>query len=120
MTTQHAEQNIAIATAYYTAFGHKNSAEMRQYLHPDAELIGPLGGHQKNGAILEAAERFFPAFQSLTIRAQLSNADQAIVVFDLEFPAPIGLLRSASFLTIKEGLIARIELFFDASPFRPQ
>ena len=32
-------------------------------------------------------------------------------------PAPIGMIQTAALMTFKDGLIARIELFYDARPF---
>ena len=46
----------------------------------------------------------------------MCTSTQAIIVYTVEFEAPIGDVRSAAFLTMHDNLIAKIELFFDARP----
>ena len=40
-----------------------------------------------------------------------------MLAYDVDFPAPIGNIPSAVLLNLEEGLISKIELFFDARPF---
>lgn len=75
-----------------------------------ADLIG-------KDAVLNVVKHFLAAFNKLTIRAQFGAEDQAMLVYDLDFPAPIEYVRGAALLTFKEGLIIRYELFYDARPF---
>lgn len=56
-------------------------------------------------------------FNALTIRVATSSQDKAMIAFDLECPAPIGTVHAAAFMIIKNGLIVRSELFYDARPF---
>ena len=107
-----------IATAYYTAIGEKNVEAVAKYIHPDIRFIAPLGREIGKEAFLEAARKFTALFKSLTIRSSIGSKDQAMVVYDLECPAPIGTFSTAAHMTFREGLIAKIELFFDARPFQ--
>ena len=68
-------------------------------------------------AVLEATKRFITLFKTLKVRAKAGLGEQAIVVYDLECPAPIGLFSTAVLMTFQEGLILKIELFYDARPF---
>lgn len=108
--------NVSIAEAYYTAWGEKDIASMERFLHPDAQLITPLEETAVLGkeAILEKLKKGATFFKALTIRSKFGSGDQTMLVIDLDFPAPAGNLRSASLMTFQEGLITRIELFFDA------
>lgn len=107
-----------IGAAYYTAWGEKNVAAMGVLLHPDVQIIGPLAETVGKEVILEGLRRGAAHFNTLNIRAKFSSGDQAMVVLDLHSPAPVGITRSASLLTFRDGLIAKIELFFDASPMQ--
>jgi len=40
-----------------------------------------------------------------------------MLVYDLDFPAPVGKLPTAGLITFQDGLIAKIELFCDGRPF---
>ena len=109
--------NIMIAEAYYKAMGEKNIAEVGKYLHPDVQFVAPLGKMSGKETMLEGAKKFMNVFKALTIRSKFAAADQAMVVYDLECPQPIGSFSTAVLMSFQEGLISKIELFFDARPF---
>lgn len=67
--------------------------------------------------MLEATKNFMAFFKTLTLRAKFGFADQAMVVYDVDFPDPIGIIPTASLMTFQEELVTKIELFFDARPF---
>ena len=111
------QNNVAIAKAFYTAFGEKNVWVMEKYLHPNVQLITPLAKLEGKEAYLEAAKNFTSFFNALTLRAKFGEGDQALVVYDLECPLPVGQVSGAALMTFQEGLIIRNELFHDTSPF---
>ena len=119
MTTV-AERNVASAEDYYKAMSDKNVSGMAQYLHPDVQLVGPLDALTGKEAVLEAAKRFFNFIKSINVRAKLGSGDQVMLAYDMDFGEPVGNCRSAVWMTFKDGLIARSELFFDARPFGSQ
>jgi ketosteroid isomerase-like protein len=105
---------IELAEAYYSAITKKNHAGMEQLLHPQVTFRSPLAELTGRPAVLEAAKNFGQATQSLTVRSKFGSGDQAMLVFDVVFPAPVGKFPAASLLTFKDGLIASIELFLDS------
>ncbi|MBP6952303.1 MAG: nuclear transport factor 2 family protein [Alphaproteobacteria bacterium] len=111
------QNNVAIAKAFYTAFGEKNVEVMEKYLHPDVQLITPHANLQGKEAYLEAAKNFTAFFNTLTLRAKFGEEDQALVVYDLACPVPVGKVSGAALMTFQGGLIIRNELFHDTSPF---
>lgn len=111
------QSNIMIAEAYYKAMGEKNVAEVGKYLHPDVQFVAPLGKMSGKEAVLEGAKKFTTLFKSLKIRSKFGSDDQAMVVYDLECPEPIGSFSTAALITFRESLVSKIELFFDARPF---
>ncbi|KJV80299.1 MAG: hypothetical protein ACEY3D_09020 [Rickettsia sp.] len=40
-----------------------------------------------------------------------------MLALEFDCPEPIGIFRGASLLSFNDGLISRIELFYDARPF---
>lgn len=111
------QSNIQIAEAYYKAMGEKNVEAVGKCLHPDVQFVAPLGKMSGKEAVLEGAKRFTTLFKSLKIRSKFGSGDQAMVVYDLECPAPIGVFSTAVLMAFREGLVVKIELFFDARPF---
>ncbi len=109
--------NVAIAEAYYTAMSQKNIAGLEKYLHPEVHFIGPIQETMGKALFLEGVKRFVSSFKTLTIRATCGARNQVMLAYDVDFPDPIGSCRTASLLTFQEGLIIKIELFFDARPF---
>jgi ketosteroid isomerase-like protein len=106
-------KNMAIAQGYYTAMAGKDAAGLEQYLHPAVHFVSPLAELHGKEDVFAAVKGFMGAFQSLTIRASFASETQAMLAIDTLFPAPIGNLRTASLVTIQDGLITKIELFYD-------
>lgn len=69
-------------------------------------------------AVLEAAKKLLGFIQGVEVQARLDSGNQAMLVYNMYFPRPAGLCRTAAFVTFQDGLIVRNELFFDASPFK--
>lgn len=111
------KDNVAVAEVYYSAVAQRDIAGMEKCLHPAVQLKNPLGVTSGREAVLEAAKKILPLFESLRIRTMLSAGDQVVVIWDLVFPAPIGNMPSASLLTFRDGLIANIEIFCDLRAF---
>jgi len=109
--------NAALAEALYTHMGENNVDGMEPYLHPEVQFITPLANLTGKDAYLEATRNFTKSFSSLKIRTVMGSDNQAIVVYDLDFPMLPEKIPSVSLLTFREGLITKIELFYDARPF---
>ncbi|MDO8953296.1 MAG: nuclear transport factor 2 family protein [Gammaproteobacteria bacterium] len=107
------DKNLHTALAYYRAMNDKDLSEVAKYLHPEVTLLSPLAEVLGKDAALAAAKGFCSLIKKLTIRAQFSAQDQVMLAFDVDFPAPIGTLRSAVLMTFKDGLIKNNEMFYD-------
>jgi ketosteroid isomerase-like protein len=116
MTTA-TERNVASAEAYYQAMHNKDLAGVARHLHPDVRFLGPLADLTGKEAVLEAAKRFVSLTKSLKVRAKFGSDNTAMLAYDVDFGEPIGICRSAVMMTFNDGLITRIELFYDARPF---
>lgn len=104
----------AIGVAYYTALGEKNIAKVKEYLHPDIQFTDPQEKVIGREAVLEAAKGFTSIFETLSIRATFGAEDQAMIVYEVEIPGLPQKLKAASLLNFQEGLISKIELFYDS------
>ncbi|MBS4169175.1 nuclear transport factor 2 family protein [Parachlamydia sp. AcF125] len=111
------KNNLAIARAYYTTLREKEIDKTEKFLHPNVQIIGPLAKMMGKETVLEALKKFTNIFKTLTIRQAFAAEDQAVIIYDLECPAPIGTVPTAAFVTLQKELITKIELFFDGRPF---
>ena len=111
------QENINTAVAYYNAVGKKDIDEALKYLDSDIHLISPIAEIHGKNIMMEAIKGFMASFNTIHIRAKLSNKDNAMLVIDVNYLAPLGFLRTASFLTIQNDLITKIELFHDTKQF---
>lgn len=87
---------------------------MKKYPHPDIQFTD---AHEKvtgREAVLKVAKGFTGIFKTLTIRAKFGSEDQAMIVYDVEIPGFSKNLHAASLLSFQEGLISKIELFYDS------
>jgi len=117
MSQTKTHNNADTAVAYYQAMNDKNVDGMAKQLHPNVELISPMDHIKGKDAVLEAAQKLFKPIKSIEIHRKVSDADHAVLAYDMKFEEPIGICRTAAVMTFRDGLIARNELFFDASPF---
>lgn len=108
---------VKIAESYYQAMNEKNVSKVKSYLRPDAKLISPMAGEAQAGSMVDAISRFMASLNSIKIRTKCSSGNQVMLAVDVEFPAPIGQLRSAVLMTFQDDLIASVELFHDTKPF---
>ncbi len=112
-----ADPNTSVALAYYKAFENKDLDTIADILHPDVEFIAPIGIIKGRAAVVEAAKRLLPLLKSINVRAEFSSGDQAMLVYDMNLSAPVEKCPAAVLMTIREGMIVRTELFYDARPF---
>ena len=79
------ETNLITVEAYYRAMNDKDLPSLEQYLHPNVRFIGPMAETRGKEALLGAAKKFMPLFNSLTIRAKFSSGNQVMLVYDWNF-----------------------------------
>jgi hypothetical protein len=109
--------NLTLAENYYYHMLHKNFDAMDKCLHPDVHFISPLAEMSGKNLVVDAAQNLRKILNDIKMRARFSNNHQVMFVYDFFFPEPIGTLRSSGLIELKEHLISKIELFYDARPF---
>ena len=112
------KQDTAKTTeAYLKAWQKKDTAEIARYVHPQVEFVGPMAQTKGKEAFLGGAQRVLPLMKELKIDTRFFSGDQALFTYDFNCVEPIGVCRTAELITVTDGLVARVELFFDARPF---
>jgi ketosteroid isomerase-like protein len=110
------ENNLISAEGYYQALQKRDVVGIARHLHPDVRFIGPLSDLTGKEAVLDAAKRFLTLLKSLTMHATFGSSERAMLTYDVDFGEPVGVWRTAVLMTFKDGLIANLELFYDARP----
>ncbi len=106
---------IAQAEEYYRLVGQKNIEGIKKLLHPDVEFYGPMATLKGKDAVLSATGHFMDAIGSLTIRAKFGSKDETAVIYDVDMTGVSKEFPGVSWMRFKDGLIVRIQLFYDAS-----
>ena len=103
--------------AYLKAWDSKDLEGIAEYLHPEVHFIGPMTEMIGKEKVPQSAKRLFGLLETLEVRSKFASGDRAFFTYDFVCADPIGVCRTAELMTFKDGLISRIELFFDARPF---
>lgn len=111
-------QTVATGIAYYIALGEKNIEKVSEYLHPDIQFTDPQETVNGKETVIKAAKGFSEIFTSLRIQSHFSSENQAVVIYEVEIPGLSKKLEAASLLSFKDGLIAKIQLFYDTKGLR--
>jgi hypothetical protein len=103
-----------IAREFYTAMGQKNMDHLEKGVHPDIHFKGPLDEFKGKETYLTVVRNFTALLEGLNIRSVMAENNQAIVVYDVLFPEPIGTLPGVAFITFEDDLIRNVELVYDS------
>lgn len=109
--------NVANAERYYRDMLAKNFDAMAKRLHPSVHFIGPLTEMTGRDTVVEAAKNLSGLLTNIEIRAKFSSGNQIMFAYDFMFAKPTGKLRACVLMDFNDGLISRIELFYDGRPF---
>jgi ketosteroid isomerase-like protein len=111
------EDNGMRVRSYLESWDRKDLTGIGKYLQPQVHFKSPTSETTGKEVFLEAAKRIFPLLHGVTVRFVFVCGEQAAAIYDFNCLEPVGVSRTAELITFQDGLIARVELFFDASPF---
>ena len=106
-----------IVRDYLEGWNRKDAGAFAAVLAPDVRFKGPLAQTEGRDPFLAAVTRMFPSVEKLELRALFVEDDRALAVYDFICAPPIGCLRTAEMIGLRDGLIVSSELFFDSAPF---
>ncbi len=109
--------SLEIGEAYLGALQKKDLETIRSLVHPELNFKTPLMEFFNREDFLEATKRIMGVHQGIIVKSRFSSQDQAIFTYEIKFPDPIGVSRTANLMTIADSKIKSIELFYDARPF---
>ena len=109
--------NVAVAKEFYTAMGKKNVEGMETYLHSNVWLRTPFDEVNGKEAYIKSLKKFLPFFDTLLLRTVCGEGSEVMLAYDLGLSERVEKLPVAVLLHFDEGLIDKIELYFDPRAF---
>ena len=106
-----------VVNQYIAAWKNKDADAIAACLDRDVHFKGPMAETKGREPFVAASRRMFPLLQDYRVRSVFVDGDHAMFVYDFVCVEPIGVCRTAELVTVKDGLIASSEIFFDARPF---
>ena len=101
---------------YLEAWNRKDVSAFAAVLAPDARFKGPMAQTEGREAFLAAVTRMLPMVEKLELRTLFTQDSRALAVYDFICAPPVGCLRTAELIELRDGLIVSSELFFDTAP----
>lgn len=109
---------LAVAQAYHRAWTSGDFASARGSLAADLETDVPLNTYAGATEWMQAVERTRNMAQGVEMLAEFSNDGEALLLYDMRFPPPIGTLRIAEHFTVRDARVTRIRHVHDTHALR--
>ncbi|HEV8277295.1 MAG TPA: nuclear transport factor 2 family protein [Streptosporangiaceae bacterium] len=107
-----------IANVYYDAWIHRGGDMSEVPLAPGFSFRGPVASFDDATGYRQMAAQAGAAVRSFRVRHQFVDGDLVCTVVDWEMAPVDGVLTAAEVLEIRDGLIVRGELIYDAEELR--
>jgi len=108
---------LTVARGYHDAWTSKNFELASDLLSEDLKIEVPINSYKTKQEFLEAVKFTCQAVTGINILSELSNKDEAILLYDMQIPS-MGNLRIVEHFTITNGKIVQIRHIHDTAPFR--
>lgn len=112
------EETRRAVEGYFTAWTIHQPDEAFGFLAPDLKFAGPTASYETAAAFRPALNGFAAMTKWAKVVELLVDGDHAALLYDCELPAPVGVIRIASFFTVRDGKIAAYDTRFDATELR--
>ena len=108
----------AVAT-YYDAWQHRRGDFSAVPLADDFRFTGPVASFDDAESYRAMAREAGAAVTSFAVRRQFADADTVCSIVDWEMAIPgVGPMTAAEMLEVRDGVIVRGELIYDAEQLR--
>jgi ketosteroid isomerase-like protein len=107
----------AIALAYLDAVGTKQLDRLDALVAPEVRFVGPAMTITGRADLVAAFRRISAVHVRNEVRRVFSDGDEVCVIYDLVTDT-IGAMPTIEWLTIRDGRIQAIRLFYDQLPWQ--
>ena len=112
-------KTLDLVATYLATWQQKELAGIARHLHPAVHFTGPMMEIDGREGVTAAVARLLPLLKDFRVRSTFTSGDHAMFTYDFVCEPPIGVCRTAEEVTFEDGLVKRIELFYDPRPFEP-
>jgi ketosteroid isomerase-like protein len=104
---------------YYDAWQNKHGNLDHVPLADDFRFVGPVASFETAESYRAMAREAGQTVTSFVVRDQFVDGDRVCSIIDWEMAIPgVGRMTSAEVLEVRDGVIVRGELIYDAEPLR--
>ena len=117
MTTQTARN---VVDRYFSALQAKDFATVRTLLHDDVTFTGALGTTDGAEEYISGLTQMMANMTGMERRVVFAEGENVCQIYDLILATPAVTLPIAQWITVRDGRIAMLQVFFDPRPlFQP-
>ena len=105
-----------VVDRYFTALTHKDFATIRALLHDDVTFKGALGATEGAEDYLSGLQQMMATMTNMERRVICTEGEDVCQIYDLTLAAPPVTLPIAQWLSVRDGRIAALRVYFDPRP----
>ncbi|KQB84377.1 nuclear transport factor 2 family protein [Corynebacterium oculi] len=108
------EDRNSVVEMYFRAWGERDSSLLRGILHPDVDVVGPLGVIRGSDEYVQALGHISSITRKIDVIKRWNDGGDVLTWFDLyhtygDEGSPV-----ANWVHVENGLINRVRITFDA------
>ncbi len=105
-----------VVDRYFIALARRDFAAVRPLLHDDVTFKGALGTTEGAEDYISGLRRMMAAMTGMERRVIVAEGEEVFQVYDLTLSEPVVTLPIAQWLTVRDGRIAALRVYFDPRP----
>ncbi|MGI5128090.1 nuclear transport factor 2 family protein [Pseudonocardia sp. CA-107938] len=105
---------VGTALAFLDAFAAGDTTGMAELLATDVVFTSPRQSLSGRAAVVAEIAGFAQVVSAITVQAAFGDHEQALVLYDMD-AGPLGTIRAADRITVRDGRIVADELLFDTA-----
>ena len=109
---------VDVVGSYYEAWIAGKGDFAAVPLAPDFAFTGPVASFDSAAGFRDMAAQAGPMVTRFSVRRQFVDGDTVCSIIDWEMALPVAPMTSAEILQVRDGLIVRGELIYDAQELR--
>ena len=109
---------VDVVGSYYEAWIAGKGDFAAVPLAPDFAFTGPVASFDSAAGFRDMAAQAGPMVTRFSVRRQFVDGDTVCSIIDWEMALPVAPMTSAEILRVRDGLIVRGELIYDAQELR--
>jgi hypothetical protein len=108
---------LEIGEAYLNALGKRDITKITSLVDEAIWLKMPMAEVFNQNDFIMAVRRMLANLRELHILSKFSSGNQAMFLYEITFNDPVGVVKTASVMTMEGDKIKEMEVIFDARPF---